>query len=263
MRFGSSLLIDLLICLRFFSRLPIPALGPEAAPHALSGFSRAARILPVAGALIGALAAGVLTLADALGLAPSIAAPLAIGALALLSGAMHEDGLADCADGFGGGTSVERKLEIMRDSRIGAFGAVALTLTLYLRIAGLTIVTGHALSLAITVLIGAAALSRAASLIPLVALPSARKDGAGFSAGTPKPAAFWAAASLAIIFGLAPLLAGAGAGKALLGVVAGAGAALALTALAKRQIGGQTGDVAGAAQQMSELAFYLVFAAGV
>lgn len=262
MRLGSSLLIDLLICLRFLTRLPLPALQRESAPHALAGFSRAARMIPLAAAFLGALAASVLIAASWLGLPPVLAAPLAIGALLLLGGAMHEDGLADCADGFGGGDSATRKLEIMQDSRIGAFGASALALALYLRIASLTFVANQNLELASAVLIGGAAASRAAALIPLAALPPARKQGAGFSAGKPAPAALVVAACLAVIFALSPLLAGAGAFKALLGVAAVICAALAMTALAKRQIGGQTGDVAGAAQQMSEIAYYIVFAAG-
>ncbi|WP_036260570.1 adenosylcobinamide-GDP ribazoletransferase [Methylocapsa aurea] len=262
MRLGSSLLIDLLICLRFTTRLPLPILAFEPAPHAFAGFSRAVRMIPAAGALLGALAAGVLAMAASIGLPPLIAAPLAIGALLLLSGALHEDGLADCADGFGGGSSAERKLEIMRDSRIGAFGALALALALYLRVASLTVMAGHKLALAGAVLIGAAALSRAAALIPQALLPPARNDGAGFCAGKPEPEALAAAACLAILFALTPIIAGAGLGKALAGAAAGIGAALAFTALAKRQIGGQTGDVAGGAQQLSEIAFYLVFAAG-
>jgi len=262
MRLGSSLLIDLLICLRFLTRLPLPALPLESAPHALADFSRAARMIPLAGAFLGALAALVLIIASCSGLPLLLAAPLAIGALLLLSGAMHEDGLADCADGFGGGASAAHKLDIMQDSRIGAFGASALALALYLRAASLTFVAGQSLGLAIAMLIGGAAASRAAALIPLAALPPARAHGAGFSAGKPEPSALCVAASLAILFALSPILAGAGAFKALLGVAAVLCAAFAMSALAKRQIGGQTGDVAGAVQQMSEIAYYLVFAAG-
>ncbi|WP_244605895.1 adenosylcobinamide-GDP ribazoletransferase [Methylocella tundrae] len=180
MRASSSLLIDLLICLRFLTRIPFPALAAETAPQSLSGFSRALRMVPAAGALLGALSAGALVSASALGLPPLLAAPLAIAVLAALSGAMHEDGLADCADGFGGGATRERKLEIMADSRIGAFGAVALALALYIRIAAVASIAAHSLALAVTALIGAAAVSRAAALIPLAVLPPARTKGAGF-----------------------------------------------------------------------------------
>jgi adenosylcobinamide-GDP ribazoletransferase len=262
MRPGSSLLIDLLICLRFATRLPLPILGVESAPHALTGFSHALRLLPAAGAFIGALAAGALAVASALGLPPALSAPIAVGVLILLSGALHEDGLADCADGFGGGATRERKLEIMQDSRIGAFGALALALALYLRVAGLAIVSGRSVGLAIAVIIGAAALSRTAALLPLVLLPPARSGGAGFAARKPEPAALRTALSLACLFALSPVLTGGGIGRALFAIAAVSGAALAFTGFARRQIGGQTGDVAGATQQISEIAVYLVFAAG-
>lgn len=262
MRHGSSLLIDLLICLRFATRLPVPALAGESAPHMPTSFSRALRLLPAAGALIGALAAGALIGASYLGLPPPLSAPLAVGVLILLTGALHEDGLADCADGFGGGATRERKLEIMQDSRIGAFGALALALALYLRVAGLAIIASRSLGLASAVLIGAGALSRFAALVPLLLLPPARNRGAGFAAGKPAPFSLRVAATIACLFGLMPVLAGGGAACAAFAIFAVLGAALAVTALAKREIGGQTGDVAGAAQQVSEIVVYLAFAAG-
>jgi adenosylcobinamide-GDP ribazoletransferase len=263
MRPGSSLLIDLLICLRFTTRFPLPALRSETAPYALAGFSRAVGMLPLAGVLLGALAAAVLAIATWSGFAPLLAAPLAVAALTLVTGALHEDGLADCADGFGGGATRERKLEIMHDSRIGAFGALALALTLYLRVASLTLIAISSLGLASTVLIAAAALSRGAALVPMLVLPPARRDGAGFSAGKPKAEALRIAACLTTVVALGPILAGAGLTKALVGIVASLSAALIVSSIAKRQIGGYTGDVAGAAQQLSELAFYLVFAANL
>jgi adenosylcobinamide-GDP ribazoletransferase len=220
------------------------------------------RLLPAAGALVGALAAGTLLAGASLGLPPLLSAPLAIGVLILLSGALHEDGLADCADGFGGGATRERKLEIMQDSRIGAFGALTLALALYLRIAAVATIAGRSIGLASAVLIGAAALSRGAALLPLALLGPARGRGAGFTAGKPKPEAQRVAFSLACLFGLAPVLAGAGAARALVAIAAVLGAALAFSAFAKREIGGQTGDVAGATQQLTEIAVYLVYAAG-
>ncbi len=160
MRPGSSLLADFYFCLGFFTRLPFPSAASRSEPHSLANFSRAVRMLPVAGGLVGALAAIAMAAASGLGLPPPLAAPLAICSLVLLGGAMHEDGLADCADGFSGGTTRERKLEIMRDSRIGTFGAVALVLSLYLRAASLALIADESLGLAGAVLIGAAALSR-------------------------------------------------------------------------------------------------------
>ncbi|MGC2833116.1 MAG: adenosylcobinamide-GDP ribazoletransferase, partial [Methylocella sp.] len=242
---------------------PFPFAAGGGEPRSLETFPRAVRMLPVAGGLVGALAAIAMAAAYRSGFPPPLAAAVAICALVLLGGAMHEDGLADCADGFSGGTTRERKLEIMADSRIGTFGAVALVLSLYLRAASLAIIADESVSLAGAVLIGAAALSRAASLMPLALLPPARENGAGFAAGKPERAALAVAACLAVVFALAPVVAGASLARALAGIAASAGAAYAIVPLARRQIGGQTGDVAGAAQQLSEIAYYLAFAAGI
>jgi adenosylcobinamide-GDP ribazoletransferase len=263
MRLGSPLLADFYFCLGFFTRLPIPSAASRSEPPSLANFSRAIRMLPVAGGLVGALAAIAMAAASRLGLPPLVAAPLAICSLVLLGGAMHEDGLADCADGFSRGTTRERKLEIMRDSRIGTFGAVALVLSLYVRSASLALIADESLGLAGAVLIGAAALSRAASLMPLALLPPARENGAGFAAGKPERAGVAIAACLAGVFALAPVVAGAYLARSLAGIAAATGAAYAIVLLARKQIGGQTGDVAGAAQQLSEIAFYLAFAARV
>jgi adenosylcobinamide-GDP ribazoletransferase len=258
----SELLTDLLTCLRFTTRLNVPQLSNETEPHGMGDFSRAAGMLPLAGALIGALAALVLWLAMSLGLAPLLASPLALVTLVLVTGALHEDGLADCADGFGGGHTREKKLEIMKDSRIGTFGAAALIVSLYLRGASLAILAGHDLALACTVLISTAALSRSMALLPLVMLPPARTHGAGFAAQHFASEALKRAAGLGALAALTPWLAGAGLSRPVLAMFAAWGAAYGVTRLAKRQIQGQTGDVAGAAQQLSEIAFMLVFAAG-
>jgi adenosylcobinamide-GDP ribazoletransferase len=263
MRPGSSLLADFYFCLGFFTRLPFPSAASRSEPHPLVTFSRAVRMLPVAGGLVGVLAAIVMAAASRFGFPPPLAAPLAICSLVLLGGAMHEDGLADCADGFSGGATRERKLEIMRDSQIGTFGAVALVLSLYLRAASLALIADESLALALTVLIGAAALSRTASLMPLALLPPARENGAGFAARMPERAALAIAACLAVVFALAPVAAGASPVRSLAAIAAATGAAYAIVLLARKQIGGQTGDVAGAAQQVSEIAFYLAFAARV
>ena len=209
MRPGSSLLADFWLCLGFYTRLPVPGRGARQLPMASRIFRAPRRLTPLAGACLGAFAALVLGAAFGLGFRPLLAAPLAVGSLILLSGAMHEDGLADCADGFFGGATRERKLEIMRDSRIGTFGTVALLLSFSLRAASLALIASESLRLAGAVLMGAAALSRSAALIPLAALPPARDDGAGFAAGQPQRPALAVAAVLAGVFALAPIVAGA------------------------------------------------------
>lgn len=261
MRSGSSLLADFWLCLGFYTRLPVPRAWQAVEHLSFAHFSRAIRLAPLAGASLGACAALVMGAAFALGFSPLLAAPLALGSLILLSGAMHEDGLADCADGFFGGAIRERKLEIMRDSRIGTFGTLALLLSFYLRAASLALIASESLKLAGAVLLAAAALSRSAALIPLAALPPARTDGAGFAAGRPQRPALAVAAILAGGFALAPIVAGAEPVRAAAAAVLATGAAFAIVPFARRHIGGQTGDVAGAAQQISEIAYYLVFAA--
>src|SRR5579875_3617865 len=206
MRLLSPLLADFWFCLGFYTRLPVPASAHMALPDR---FSHAIRMLPLAGALVGSSAALALGAAATLGFRPLLAAPLALCSLLLTSGAIHEDGLADCADGFFGGETRERRLEIMRDSRTGTYGAAALALTLYIRSASLAILAGKSLALACLVLAAAAAVSRTAALLPLFLLPPARQDGAGFAAGKPGGQALVSALIAAALFAFAPACAGA------------------------------------------------------
>ena len=252
---------DLFIALRFFSRLPVPETERERALGA-AGLANAAALVPVAGAIIAMPPACVLLAASVLGLPPVLAAPLAIAALALVTGALHEDALADCADGFGGGRTRERKLEIMRDSRIGAFGGVTLALSLYIRVAALAVVADRSPGLGALVLVAAAALSRAASLWPLAWLPPARAEGVG-AAAQPAPAMAGVAAGLALVLALALLAPAAGIPRALCACAFVVLVTAAFCELARNQIQGQTGDVAGATQQLAEIAVYLTLAAGL
>ncbi len=239
---------DVADALRFFTRLPLPALPDE--PFDFNRFAWAA---PVAGAVAGLVGAAALAAASGLGLPREVAAALSVAAMIAACGALHEDGLADVADGFGGGGTRERKLAIMRDSRIGAFGAVALVLSLFVRIAALSAALAHGYWEAAGALVLAAAVSRAGALMPLDLLDPARSDGAGAAAGRLKPQSFAAACGVALILAVAFGLTTIGVGRALAGFVGAGVGAGAMTALAGRQIGGQTGDVAGAAQQWAEI----------
>ncbi|HKN31574.1 MAG TPA: adenosylcobinamide-GDP ribazoletransferase [Roseiarcus sp.] len=240
---------DVADALRFFTRLPLPA--PPPGPL---DFSRVAWAAPLAGAVLGAVGAGVLALTQVLELPALVSAALATASLIAATGGLHEDGLADVADGFGGGQTRERKLEIMRDSRIGAYGAIALTLALILRVGALASILSHGFWSAAGALIIVAALSRAAALMPLALIDPARADGAGAAAGRLEPASFAAACAAALILAVAFGLLTIDAGRAIDAALASAIGAAAMTALALRQIGGQTGDVAGAAQQWAEIA---------
>ena len=180
---------------------------------------------------------------------------------AVAAGCAHFAGLADVADGFGGGATREKKLEIMRDSRLGSYGAIALALALMLRVASLAALTERGLGLAISALICAGAVSRTAGLLPLLLSVPARRDGAG--AAMPRPAGD--ATRLALILAGAasvPLLfAGLSVSQVLCAGIAAALAAFVVTRLAERQIGGYTGDVLGATQQAAEIAVLLALSA--
>ena len=251
---------DLMICIGFYSRLPIGALARRSRPWSMADFARAARLAPLAGLILGGLAGCVLMLAAVIGLSATIAAGLAITTLVAASGALHEDGLADVADGFGGGRTRERKLEIMRDSRIGTFGATALILSLGLRVAALmTVVDLNGTAAAAAALMGAAAASRGLGLVPLWTLRPARPDGVAHAAGRLPGSTMLAAAGLAVAIGVGmPLLGGLAPWRGLLACLACAAACCTLTLMSARQIGGQTGDVAGAAQQAGEIAYVVV-----
>jgi adenosylcobinamide-GDP ribazoletransferase len=254
-----ALYADLLKCLRFYSRLPVPAPAWERDPYGPPDFATMPRMLPVAGAIIGAVGAAVLVGAQMLGLGAFVAAALAVASLTLVTGAFHEDGLADTADGFGGGSTPERRLEIMKDSRIGSYGGAALVLAYVLRVACLAELLARLGTLgAAAAVVLVAALSRSAGLLLMTLLPPARMTGSSYAVGQPEPGAVALAFGICAAFGLA---AGLGsplpfAGIVLAFLLAG-GVALAMTRLSKRLIGGQSGDVGGAIQQLAEIAAYL------
>jgi adenosylcobinamide-GDP ribazoletransferase len=253
---------DLAGSLRFFSRLPLPQ-----APDRQTGendFRRGLRLAPLSGALLGLAGGLVLVAALNLRLPPAAAALLAIACGLLLTGALHEDGLADVADGFGGGVTPERKLEIMKDSRIGAFGASALILSIGLRTSALAALAATPLG-AVLVLTAAGAISRCACLAPVILLPPARESGAGRAAsgheGGRTSDAFRIALLIMLPLALVPALGGYRLSACAAALVLAGAAVFGLCALARAQIGGQTGDVAGASQQIGEIVVLLVFAA--
>jgi adenosylcobinamide-GDP ribazoletransferase len=243
---GARMLADLLrdckVALAFLTRLPLS----EGRSWSGADLATSAPLFPLVGTLVGL--AGGLAYACALwlGLPPLPAAAIALAATAWLTGALHEDGLADVADGLGGGRTPEAKLAIMRDPRIGSYGALALMLALLGRAGALAALAEPGVVL--VALVAAGAISRAALPAVMAALPQARADGLAAQAGRPHPLRAAAAALIAALIALALL--GSAAPAAL---VAGALGALAVALLAWRQIGGYTGDVLGAIQQLSEI----------
>lgn len=251
-----SLLADVLTFLRFYARLP---LGDGA--YAPLDFARMALALPIAGALIGATGAASLIAARICHLPPLVCALVAVATLSLATGALHEDGIADVADGFGGGATRESKLAIMRDSRIGAYGVLALCFSVVLRVAALASLLERSVALAALALIFAGAVSRVAGLLPMMRLPPARTDGLGATVTAPAREV-WVRASIAsAAFGLAPWLAGDGLGQVVVAILAAFVVAAFIANLAKKQIGGYTGDVLGAAQQLAEIAILATLSA--
>lgn len=247
--------VDVARCLRFYSRLPVPALPWEQDPHAVPDFQRLTRILPLAGLILGVLPAAILVASLSLDLGPWLAATLAVATATLTTGAFHEDGLADTADSFGGATR-ERRLAIMKDSLIGSYGSSALILSFLLRIGALGTLASRAEPAAVfAAILVAAFLSRTAGLMPLVFLPPARLDGASYAVGQPTRDTFRFAAALAgglaVLLGILGGLPGPGI---VLMLALSALSGVALIRLAARHIQGQTGDIAGAAQQVAEIA---------
>ena len=237
------------------SRLP----WPFAVPRDLGALGRGVWAFPIMGALLGALSGGVYWLAREIGIPPLVAAALAIGFLALATGGLHEDGLADTADGFGGGKTREQKLAIMRDSRIGSYGVLALIIVTLLRVGALAAMPGAA---GFAALIAAASLGRGFAALPMSLMPPARPDGLGRAAG--RAPGF--AACLALILGVAAATLAA-AGYALpwravgYAVTASFFAVLVVSFLAQRHIRGITGDVLGAAILAGDAAALIALAA--
>jgi adenosylcobinamide-GDP ribazoletransferase len=241
-------LADLQLCFATLTRIPLR--------HGSIGTTRtlaqAAWAFPVVGLGVGLVGGAIYAASSSVGLSSWIAATLAVGAEILVTGGFHEDGLADVADGFGGGRDRDAKLAIMRDSRVGAFGVLALALAIALRVEALVVLARPAVVL--VALVAAGALSRAVIVWAMVLAGPARNDGLGAAAGRAEPTAAVAATLLA---GVATALIAGLAGTLLAGAL-GIGAGLAVLWLAVRQIGGTTGDVYGAIQQAAEIAALLV-----
>jgi adenosylcobinamide-GDP ribazoletransferase len=242
------LLRDLHLAITFLTRIPLPLLA-SLEPGAMT---RALRLFPLVGASIGAGIGLIYWGLTSSGISATAAAWIAIAGGLALTGVLHEDGLADTADGFGGGRDRESKLTILRDSRIGAYGAAALVVSLGLKASLLAGFEGKAAVAALALCEG---VSRAAMPWMMRLLPPARSDGVAASlepmgASVLGPATIIAAALLLL---LAP-------DKAVTLVIIFILALLAMRTLAKRQIDGFTGDVLGATQQVVLLAMLTLLA---
>ncbi|MCY1321755.1 Adenosylcobinamide-GDP ribazoletransferase [compost metagenome] len=237
----------------FLSRIPMPGrhfVGYD------GRLDRAVRAFPLAGIVIVLPSAAAASAMIALHVSSLFAAFVVVAIQALLTGALHEDGLGDTADGFGGGRDRDTALAIMKDSRIGTYAAVALILSFGLRVSALASILPLFTPLgAGMAILGAAALSRSAMVWHWSSLPPARSGGVAASAGVPEPGASrfslgfgLLAAMLLFYFAKVPALGLIAALLAFLAAVKGFGR------LAAAKIGGHTGDTIGATQQLTEIA---------
>ncbi len=248
--------VDITTALAFLTRLPLPPLSPlPLEPDRPPDLARATRAMPLVGAAIGLGGAAAYWLSGALGLTPAIAGLLAVATTILLTGALHEDGLADSADGLFANAEPARRLEIMRDSRTGAYGALALILSVGLRASALAAIAAPGPAAA--ALIAAHALARTLPPAVMAWAPLARDDGLAASAGQAEAEHAWTALGLGAAIAL--LLLGIGAGFAAL--IAAGLAGFAMIRLARARIGGYTGDILGAIEQLGEIAVLLAAAA--
>jgi len=230
----------------FLTRLPINA--------AHFDLARACWAFPIAGLFVGGAAGAAFVIPIYLGFSPLAAALLALLAVAFLTGALHEDGLADMADGLGG-SDPARRLEIMRDSRIGAFGVLALIFSVGLRATTLATIAEKGF----VALIAVAILSRGLLPAMMYGLNLASDSGVAATAGKPKRAPALLSSGLAIVGVIIFLGPATGFGALIFGALAVGGVAL----LAKHLIGGYNGDILGAAQQTTEIAVLLFLAASL
>ncbi len=244
---GRGWLRDLRLALGFFTRLPVKA-PAGAGPGQLA---QAAPAFPLAGLAIGLIGSGIYLLAMELGLSGLLAALLAVAATVIAGGALHEDGLADFADMLGVRGDRERKLSVMRDSRIGSYGTLALGFSVAIKVSAL-VGLGEP-RLVAGALIAAQVMGRAVLPVIMRSLPLARGNGLAADAGKPSNAGMYQALGLGLLIAAFAC----GPGSALVSLVVALVAAYLVAEIARRQIGGYTGDVLGAAQEIAQLAILI------
>jgi adenosylcobinamide-GDP ribazoletransferase len=246
---------ELLNALRFMTIVPVPSSDAAIAPDWLS---RCARYFPVVGIGIGLVSAVVLLLADRFW-GPVVASLLAVAASIIVTGALHEDGLADTADGLGGGASLEKRLAIMKDSRIGTYGTLALAFSISLRV---TALADMPVWTAAAALISAHAAARVTPAFVMNALSYAG-DTAAMKVSYIDVSVSADDRRFALVVVLCALLPLAFVSilSVISGLLLGTALAAAVTQWARQRINGYTGDVLGAIEQMFEIGFLLGVAA--
>lgn len=238
----------------FLTRLPASIIGFDTART--PDFRQGARVFPAVGALIGVAGGVVLFVAMRIGVPALVASALAIATTVLITGGLHEDGLADMADSFGG-TTTERKLEIMDDSRVGTYGAVALVFSILLRVSALGAIAATGGFRAALALIAAEAVSRAALVRLWHDLPAARMSGLASDTGPPDQNAMLVSLAIAAVIVVVVGVPSVGLWATILAALFAALATYAMIRLTARTLGGRTGDSLGACQQAALVAFLI------
>ncbi|MCP5036985.1 MAG: adenosylcobinamide-GDP ribazoletransferase [Rhodobacteraceae bacterium] len=234
---------DLSHAIGLLTRLPLrPVPFDETRPIAASAWA-----WPLIGAGLGLIGGLIGLVLASMGAGPGICAGVTLAAMMMLTGALHEDGLADSVDGLWGGQETSRRLEIMKDSRVGSYGVLALTLSVLLRWSALATLFHAGWVLAPLIAVGA--LSRLPMTILMASLPNARTSGLAVSTGRPESQTIVLGAAIALIGSLFII------GSAVIPVAFWiALITIPMAVLAKAKIGGQTGDILGASQQLAEIA---------
>ncbi|WP_139837737.1 adenosylcobinamide-GDP ribazoletransferase [Roseovarius litorisediminis] len=236
---------DIPLAVALLSRLPVRVAET-------SRGAKAAWAYPLVGLIVGGLSALMGLLALGLGLPTLLVALLSLSMLVVLTGAMHEDGLADTADGLWGGWDRAARLQIMKDSHIGSYGVIALFLVQSARWGALWVLYDTNVAHAIAALIASSILSRATMPALMAILPHARADGLSRNVGSVSTATAGLGAALAAT--LALLLLGGSCFQAIVWAIL---VTVVIGAIARTKIGGQTGDILGATQQIAEVAVLL------
>ena len=248
------LLADLTSAFMLLTRLPVGRFARFGGPPDLA---RCVWAFPVVGVVVNGTGGLVYWLGHRFGLPPLLAAAWALAATMIVTGALHEDGLADTADGFGGGSTPARKMDIMRDSRIGSYGALALLLSVVMRVAAIAALDQPVV--VATAMILAGMLGRGGMLVLPLVLSPARTDGLGVSMGRPRAWSAGIGIGLAMV---APFLA-LHAPQAIAAIALGFGSAMGVAKLGHAQIGGYTGDVLGASEVVTECVVLTVLASAL
>lgn len=252
-----DLLTDLIMALRLYSRLPT---GSSA--HLAPNISRFALALPFASVIIGLVPSLILFLGYLLGLPPLYVTFLAVAGAIIVTGAMAEDAAGDSADGLVGGQTPTRRLEILKDSRLGTYGVTAIVLLIGLRVSVIVALFAQGVHLAILLWLAASILARSAAIWLTRSLPPARTDGASAASGRVSKKSFWIGSVFAAL--LAFVMAAPWVG--VLGLVVSFGAIVVVTwgwgKICDRLVGGQTGDLIGALQaalEITALSAFIIF----